>query len=128
MKEELVLNTLLCFCWVMGRAPSDPKDTLCFKGADLLIVSIDTLRADRLGCCGNPRGFTPVLDQLAESIQFADDYMAAVRTTDASLLFRAKDVSLEAHDLKVAHAEKDSIAKTPLEQWPDSKPSSNDSR
>lgn len=32
---------------------------------NLLIVAIDTLRADRLGAYGNPRGLTPFLDQLA---------------------------------------------------------------
>jgi arylsulfatase A-like enzyme len=35
------------------------------------ILSIDTLRADRLGCYGSPRGATPTLDRLAEqSVRF----------------------------------------------------------
>jgi arylsulfatase A-like enzyme len=33
---------------------------------DVLLVLIDTLRADRLGCYGNPRGITPHIDRLAE--------------------------------------------------------------
>ncbi|MCP4664205.1 MAG: sulfatase [bacterium] len=31
----------------------------------VLLVVIDTLRADKLGCYGNPRGLTPAIDQLA---------------------------------------------------------------
>src|SRR5437867_580310 len=33
---------------------------------NVLLIVIDTLRADRLGCYGNPRGLTPFLDSLAE--------------------------------------------------------------
>lgn len=32
---------------------------------NVLVIAIDTLRADRLGCLGNPRGLTPALDRLA---------------------------------------------------------------
>jgi arylsulfatase A-like enzyme len=34
---------------------------------NVLMVLIDTLRADRLGCYGNPRGLSPALDALAKS-------------------------------------------------------------
>jgi arylsulfatase A-like enzyme len=33
---------------------------------NVLLAVIDTLRADRLGCYGNPRGLTPAIDGLAE--------------------------------------------------------------
>jgi arylsulfatase A-like enzyme/Flp pilus assembly protein TadD len=36
-----------------------------FHGANVLLITIDTLRADRLGAYGNPNGLTPVLDRLA---------------------------------------------------------------
>ncbi|MFH1277737.1 MAG: sulfatase-like hydrolase/transferase [Candidatus Eisenbacteria bacterium] len=40
---------------------------------DLLIITIDTLRRDALGCYGNPGARTPALDRLAgEGILFAD--------------------------------------------------------
>ena len=38
----------------------------------LVVVSLDTVRADRVGCYGNEQGLTPVLDQIAgESTRFA---------------------------------------------------------
>lgn len=40
---------------------------------DVLLVSIDTLRADALGCYGNPRAQTPTIDALAgEGVLFED--------------------------------------------------------
>ena len=43
------------------------------RGPNLLFVAIDTLRADRLGCQGNPRGLTPHLDALAASgVRFSE--------------------------------------------------------
>ncbi len=35
------------------------------EGPSVLLVVIDTLRADKLGCYGNPRGLTPAIDRLA---------------------------------------------------------------
>ena len=40
-----------------ARAPDRPLD--------VVVVLIDTLRADRLGCLGNGRGLTPAIDELA---------------------------------------------------------------
>src|SRR5262245_8076687 len=38
---------------------------------NVLLVAIDTLRADRLGCYGHSRAETPILDQLArEGVRF----------------------------------------------------------
>jgi Flp pilus assembly protein TadD len=36
-----------------------------FHGANVLLVTIDTLRVDRVGAYGNPNGLTPTLDRLA---------------------------------------------------------------
>src|SRR5712691_8485657 len=35
-------------------------------GSNVLLITIDTLRADRVGAYGNPSGLTPTLDRLAE--------------------------------------------------------------
>ena len=55
-----------------GSESPDPPDSL---GAprNLLLISIDTLRADRLGCYGYERDTSPVLDAFArEAIVFRD--------------------------------------------------------
>ena len=50
----------------------------CSAGGDppnILIVTMDTLRQDRLGCYGNPRGLTPAADSLAmDSVRFSNAY------------------------------------------------------
>lgn len=43
-----------------GAAPRASAET-----PNVLVIAVDTLRADRLGCYGNPRGLTPNLDALA---------------------------------------------------------------
>jgi arylsulfatase A-like enzyme/Flp pilus assembly protein TadD len=51
------------------------------KGHNVLLITIDTLRADRLGCYGSTKGLTPNLDRLAaEGIRF-DDVLAHVPMT-----------------------------------------------
>jgi arylsulfatase A-like enzyme len=41
--------------------------------SDVVLITLDTLRADRLGCYGNDRGLTPNLDRLArEGTRFAN--------------------------------------------------------
>ena len=51
---------------VNGSAPSH-------EGADLVLVTIDTLRADAVGFAGNRRVETPVLDRLAAAGEVFDD-------------------------------------------------------
>jgi arylsulfatase len=47
-------------------------------GPQVLLVSVDTLRADRLGAYGDTRGLTPHLDRLAaESVVFENAYAPA---------------------------------------------------
>ncbi len=51
------------------------------KGYNVLLITIDTLRADRLGCYGSTAGLTPNLDRLAaDGIRF-DDVLAHVPMT-----------------------------------------------
>ncbi len=64
-----------------GQAPA--------KRPDLLLVSVDTLRADFLGSYGNPSGSTPALDRLsAAGVVFERHYSASSQTapSHASLL------------------------------------------
>ena len=59
----------------------------CWREAEpplLLLVSVDTLRADRLGAYGGPAGLTPNLDRVAgESVVFGSAYAAAAVTLPA---------------------------------------------
>lgn len=48
------------------------------KPTDVVVIVVDTLRADRLGRYGNPRGLTPALDRLADrGVRFANAYAPA---------------------------------------------------
>ena len=52
--------------------------------ANVLLVTIDTLRADHLGCYGYARATTPNLDELAgEGLRFADASTPRAKTTPA---------------------------------------------
>ena len=57
------------------------------KGADLLLVTIDTLRADSVGFAGNRRVETPVLDRLAAAGRvFTDAHAHNVITLPSSCI------------------------------------------
>jgi arylsulfatase A-like enzyme/Flp pilus assembly protein TadD len=61
----LILATLAWSCADnAGRAPLRHDQ---FHHANVLLVTIDTLRADRLGAYGNRNGLTPALDALANA-------------------------------------------------------------
>jgi arylsulfatase A-like enzyme len=54
--------------------------------APLIILSIDTLRADRLGCYGYERGTTPNLDRLAqEAVRFEECWSASCKTAESHM-------------------------------------------
>ncbi|MGH9382578.1 MAG: sulfatase-like hydrolase/transferase [Thermoanaerobaculia bacterium] len=67
MKRPLVASALLA---VLAGAPAPPATAQ--QPPNLLLVTLDTTRADHLGCYGAPAGRTPVLDRLAaRGIRFA---------------------------------------------------------
>jgi arylsulfatase A-like enzyme/Flp pilus assembly protein TadD len=60
-----------------GRAPkpTEPIASGALQGANVLLVTIDTLRADRVGAYGSSRGLTPTIDRLAaEGLRFETTY------------------------------------------------------
>ncbi len=71
MKSLHLLTAVLLVLLPSCRAPetlSDPKEPL-----NLIMVTIDTLRADRVGAYGGPRGLTPNLDRLSQNgVTFLD--------------------------------------------------------
>ena len=49
----------------------DGDDQKAGQGPNVLLIAVDTLRADRLGCYGSDLGATPRLDALAaEGVRF----------------------------------------------------------
>jgi len=53
---------------------------------NVVLVSIDTLRADRLHCYGNPRSTSPCIDRLAgEGVRFANAFSTSPWTLPAHL-------------------------------------------
>ncbi len=66
--------------WAATRRSATIEAGAC-RGCNLLLVTIDTLRADRIGAYGSAAGLTPHLDRLAsEGIRFTRAYSAAPLT------------------------------------------------
>jgi len=57
----LAAGALALIVWQVCRAPSSAQ-----VRPNILLISIDTLRADHLGCYGDPRPISPSIDALAE--------------------------------------------------------------
>lgn len=60
---------LLAFIFLLGctgAPPADVPDPPADKRPDVVIITLDTTRADRLGCYGDPLARTPNLDALAQ--------------------------------------------------------------
>ncbi|MCP4590590.1 MAG: sulfatase-like hydrolase/transferase [bacterium] len=68
----------------LTRAEQFPAEPGALKGCNLLLVTIDTLRADRVGCYGNTAVETPTLDRLAREGVLFSHALATSPTTLAS--------------------------------------------
>ena len=74
--------------WWRRAAPPPLSPGAC-RGCNVLLITIDTLRADRVGAFGGTAGLTPNLDRLAaEGLRFTRAYSAAPLTlpSHASIL------------------------------------------
>jgi len=75
--------------WVATSAVAAPlPDALkgAFKGKSVVLVSIDTLRADRLGAYGYPRPTSPAIDALArESVVFEQCFSHSPKTAESHM-------------------------------------------
>jgi arylsulfatase A-like enzyme/Flp pilus assembly protein TadD len=61
-----------------------PALTGSAAGSNVLLITIDTLRVDRVGAYGNGSGLTPALDRLADSgLRFAEAYTPVPMTLPA---------------------------------------------
>jgi choline-sulfatase len=86
MKRRAFLAVLaLCIAavaWFVWRraAPAPIRPGVC-AGCNVLLITIDTLRADRVGAFGGPPGLTPNLDRLAaEGLRLTRTYSSAPLT------------------------------------------------
>ena len=74
---------------ILGSAAGLPAEATSCSGCNVILVSIDTLRADRLGIYGNPRPTSPHIDRFAaRSVVFdnAISQSAWTRPAHASML------------------------------------------
>lgn len=88
--SSLLLNmAVLLVLTVSGGCNPSPRgleSKLRCNGCNLLFISIDTLRADRLGCYGNPRDVSPQIDKLAsQSILFENAQSVSYHTADSHM-------------------------------------------
>ena len=65
MKGTRPAAALAALVWLAGCGSSGPLRPGAAAGYDVLLVTLDTTRADRLGCYGHPTAVTPTLDGLA---------------------------------------------------------------
>lgn len=70
--------------WLFSGRAAVPLVSGACRGCNVLLVTIDTLRVDRVGAFGGPAGLTPNLDRLAsEGVQLTRAYSAAPLTLPA---------------------------------------------
>jgi arylsulfatase A-like enzyme/Flp pilus assembly protein TadD len=85
-RRAIYLGVVVCVVsaavvWLRIGRPVPPRD---HRGANILLITIDTLRADRLGCYGNTPELTPTLDALAaRGVRFARAWSHAPITLPA---------------------------------------------
>ena len=84
------------------RTPStQPLAAGALRGASVLLVTIDTLRADRVGAYGSNRGLTPTIDDFAKTgLRFERTYAHVPLTlpSHASLLTASYPTRNGVHD------------------------------
>src|SRR6478736_532637 len=60
--------------WFFSSSSSPLTSASC-RGCNVLLITIDTLRVDRVGAFGGPPGLTPNLDRLAaDGVRFTRTY------------------------------------------------------
>lgn len=65
--RALFVGCLIAPLFACRPAPAPPVSAPNFNGHPIVLITIDTLRADRLGAYGSTRGLTPSLDRFAQT-------------------------------------------------------------
>ena len=102
--KRAAIAILACSCaacgWRGGRSVTPPAAG-ALRGANVLLVTIDTLRADRVGAYGSTSGLTPTIDRYAaEGLRFANTYSHVPLTlpSHASLMTASYPTRTGVHD------------------------------
>ena len=67
----IFVAAVCCACGGGSRSTGTPIAAGALRGANVLLVTIDTLRADHVGAYGSARGATPTIDRFArEGVRF----------------------------------------------------------
>ncbi|MBD3261086.1 MAG: sulfatase-like hydrolase/transferase [Candidatus Altiarchaeales archaeon] len=85
LRQKTILVACLLFLAVAFRLASKPDtfDPVC-RGCNVVLISIDTLRADHLGCYGYGKNTTPNIDEIAkESLLFENTHSTSSWTYPA---------------------------------------------
>ncbi len=80
MRDWLFLWTSLGIL-ALGCSAAGPEPELRLEAPNLILISIDTLRADHLGCYGYDRPTTPTLDRLCEDAVVFSEAIAHAPST-----------------------------------------------
>ena len=82
ISTRVLPSFILAFCmipFIAARSSHSPP-----RDENILLIIVDTLRADHLGCYGGRKGVSPVVDRLAEEgVQFMNAYSTAPWTKPA---------------------------------------------
>lgn len=83
--SALLLLAGVMFSGCDSEAPASRPDLAC-DDCSLVLISIDTLRADRLGAWGHDRPTSPNIDALARSgVRFANAYSVSYHTAESHM-------------------------------------------
>lgn len=88
---------LVCSCGPAPSEPALPSETAAAPKPNLLVISIDTLRADRLGCYGYQRPTSPQIDRLAAEACVFDAAQSASSWTLPSMSTLMTGLSASTH-------------------------------
>jgi hypothetical protein len=83
-ERSVLAHAGLLLCLTAAALHCDGRSERGGGPANLLLITLDTVRADRLGCYGYGRGTTPVLDGLAARGTLFERASAASAVTPVS--------------------------------------------
>ena len=100
MKARTAGSLLLAALGACGGETPPPRPNPAARPPNVLVVLLDTLRPDHLGCYGSPRPVSPRLDALAARSALFENAQSAAPLTVASLLSLVTSLYPEVHGVQ----------------------------